>query len=86
MTNTRAPRPASYKFMQTCLHEALDDMRILAGEKVWPVGVTWKDVAGTAAVNFSCLVQQLEQARQVDFASGPTVTFPSPDKKSEGKS
>lgn len=68
---------ATYKLMHQYLKDALDDMRILAGDVVGPSDASWQDVAGTAAVNFQCLASALREARAGN-CEWPIV-FPSPD-------
>lgn len=69
-------RKATYKTMETALRNALNDLAILAGEKVGPSGSSWQDVAGTAAVNLTVLANQLNEARHGNAES--FITFPSP--------
>lgn len=69
-------RKATYKQMETLLRNALNDLAILAGEKVGPSDSTWQDVAGTAAVNLEALAMQLKSARAGNCES--FITFPSP--------
>jgi hypothetical protein len=70
-------RRATYRIMKTLLESALNDLQILAGDKIGPSTSSWQDVAGTCAVNLECLAAQLKQARLGNCESG--ITFPSPD-------
>jgi hypothetical protein len=69
-------RRARYETMKTALENLLNDLSILAGEKVGPSGVSWQDVAGTAMVNAQVLADQLKAAREGNSES--FITFPSP--------
>jgi hypothetical protein len=61
--------------MQTALINLLDDLAILAGDKMGPSGSSWQDVAGIASVNAWVLFKQLEAAYQGNHEPG--ITFPS---------
>jgi hypothetical protein len=69
-------RRATYDKMESALRNALNDLMILAGDKMGPSGVTWQDVAGTCYTNLRVLADQLEAAR-AGYAE-PFLTFPSP--------
>jgi hypothetical protein len=69
-------RRATYKTMETALRNALNDLAILSGEKVGPSDASWRDVAGTCAVNLDVLSAQLKAARVGN--SEPFLVFPSP--------
>lgn len=75
--NGKTQRPYRYERAKDWLRTALDDLRILAGDKVGN-GATWQDVAGTCAVNLRCLADALESARLGYVVDGPVV-FPSPE-------
>ena len=66
----------TYKKMEQALTTLLNDMAILAGEKVGPSDVSWQDVAGTAATNAQWLANLLYDARKGNAES--FLTFPSP--------
>jgi len=70
------PRPARYHTMESTLRNFLNEMAILAGDKVGPSGSAWQDVAATAAVNAHVLFQQLTEARAGNAEAG--LVFPSP--------
>lgn len=76
-------RRATYQRMREALCNLLNDMSILAGDKVGPSDVSWQDVAGTAMVNAQVLAAQLEQARLGNCES--FITFPSPAECLEGE-
>lgn len=65
------------------LADVLEDLSILAGERVGPSGFSWQDVAGTAAVNLRELADSLDSLREGETHhqgcrwDGPVV-FPSP--------
>jgi hypothetical protein len=69
-------RRATYKTMETALRNALNDLAILAGDKMGPSGSDWHDVAGTCAVNLEVLMNQMNAARAGNHE--PFITFPSP--------
>lgn len=71
-------RPYRYEKARELLATAIDDLRILSGDKIGPSDASWQDVAGTCAVNLHVLAWQIEQARVGNVANGPVV-FPSPD-------
>lgn len=73
-----ARRPYRYETARRALASALDDLRILAGDKVGPPGASWQDVAGTCAVNLRHLAKLIDAARAGEVADG-SVVFPSPD-------
>lgn len=74
-------RQARFNVMERALIGLLNDLRILSGEIVGPSGVSWQDVAGTAALNAQVLADQLTQARAGN-SHGPIV-FPSPSEAME---
>lgn len=71
-------RPYRYGTARELLANALNDLRILAGDVVGPSGASWQDVAGSAMANLLALASQIEQARAGNVLNGPVV-FPSPD-------
>lgn len=73
-----ARRPYRYETAHRALANALNDLRILAGDQVGPSGASWQGVAGTCAVNLRHLAKLLDAARAGEVADGPVV-FPSPD-------
>ena len=62
--------------LSRALNHLLGDLSILAGDVVGPSGVSWQDVAGTAAVNARHLAALLEAARKGDHEG--LLVFPSP--------
>ena len=68
-------RMARFSIMERSLRNAVNDLMILAGEKVGPSEVSWQDVAGTCVVNLRVLADQIEQARLGNAES--FITFPS---------
>jgi len=67
---------ANYKTMELALRNALNDLAILAGEKMGPSDASWQDVAGTCAVHLTVLAGQLNAARAGKAES--FLVFPSP--------
>lgn len=67
---------ATYEQMKRLLTDALGDLAILSGDVMGPSGASWQDVAGTAAVNLTCLANMLTEARKGN--AEPFITFPSP--------
>lgn len=57
---------------QQLLVDALRDLLILDGSIVGPSGVSWQDVAGTAACNLRVLASWLDAARRGEVP-GPVV-------------
>ena len=57
-------RKATYRMMSILLHNALGDLRMLAGDEVGPSDSTWQDIAGTAVVNLRALADLIEQPRE----------------------
>jgi hypothetical protein len=67
------------------MRNALDDLHILAGDKVGQGDVTWQDVAGTAAVNLRHLAHLIDQAREGNATAREPIVFPSPDDLEGGR-
>lgn len=57
-------RPIHHKTAQRALENAIADILILDGRNIGPSGSSWKDVAGTAAVNLRIVAAFLDQARE----------------------
>jgi hypothetical protein len=64
----------TYERMKETLKLALDDLEILAGNKVGPTDASWQDVAGTCATNFEVFAMQLHEARRGNHES--FIVFP----------
>lgn len=64
----------TYERMKVQLTLALDDLEILAGNKVGTSDASWQDVAGTCAVNFHVFAAMLEEARKGNHE--PFLVFP----------
>lgn len=69
-------KPVTYEQMKTALGCALDDMEVLAGDRVGPSGSSWQDVAATAAVHFRDMAILLARASTGDHEA--CIVFPSP--------
>ncbi len=67
---------AKYAIMQRTLTNLLNDLAILAGEKMGQSGVSWQDVAGTASTNALALGNMLAEARKGNHEAA--IVFPSP--------
>lgn len=74
-------RKATYQTMKRLLENALNDMAILAGDKMGPSDAAWQDVAGTCATNLEALAAQLHSARRGNHEAG--IVFPSPSETLE---
>jgi hypothetical protein len=61
--------------MKQSLKDLLEDLSILAGEKLGPSDASWQDVAGTAAINARHLASLLDSARKGNHE--PFICFPS---------
>jgi hypothetical protein len=72
----QATTQATYKKMREVLANAIEDLEILAGNRMGPSNVTWQDVAGTCYTNLRVLANQIEAARSGNHE--PAITFPSP--------
>jgi hypothetical protein len=75
-------KPYRYEEAVDLWRTIVDDLAILAGDKVGPSGVSWQDIAGTLSVNLLCLASRLDAAREGRVVNGPVV-FPSPSDISE---
>jgi hypothetical protein len=75
-TSPQPRRKATYATMRLLLTNALNDLEILAGNRVGPSDASWQDVAGTCAANLQALVWQIEKTRAGNSESFPA--FPSP--------
>ncbi len=69
-------RKTTYGGMEKILINSLNDLAILSGDIVVPSGVSWQDVAGTAAINLEVLASMLMEARKGNCEA--CITFPSP--------
>jgi hypothetical protein len=80
-----AIKKATYAAMKRELENLLNDLAILAGDKPTPAGVTWHDVAGTAALSANGLAASLYAAARGSHEAG--IVFPSPSEalKAEGE-
>jgi len=67
---------ARFIHMHAALRELLNDLTILAGEKVGPSDASWQDVASAAAIHAANLARQLHAASQGNHEA--MIVFPSP--------
>lgn len=70
------PTPARYHVMKLSLESALNDLEILAGNKIGPSGATWRDVAETCYRHLQTLTAEMKQASLGNVES--FIVFPSP--------
>lgn len=68
--------PTTYDRLAESLKASLSDLAELSGDAIISSGVTWTDVAGTAAVNLRHLAALLDNAREGN--AEPFLVFPSP--------
>ena len=62
-----------HEIAQRALDSAIADLRALSGEIVGPSGADWHDIAGTCAVNLSCVLRYVKQCRR---GESPFPVFP----------
>ena len=68
-------RPYNYEVCKRTLTDLLNDLDILAGNKVGPSGVSWQDVLALATQDARALATMLDSARH----GGCFNTFPCPE-------
>lgn len=63
-----------YSYLDHLLGNIVEDIDILAGDKVGPSDVSWQDVAGTLMTNMRVYATRLEEIRK---DPPPGICFPS---------